>query len=403
MTVRSYSANAQATNLTAGVTPSGTTVSVAATTGFPGSVPFIIALDYDSPGEEICLVTLVAGTTLTVTRGYDGTSAQSHPSGAVVRHVASAQDFRDSRDHENASTNVHGLSGGAAVVGTSSTQTLSNKTLDDATGTLVNVDIYNQGAFRHAVIGDSANPSVAKMAFLKSEADLSEQLVISSTGSLTSVNPGTGDTDLRMNFLASDGTTVRAQLLSGGTLYLQPTSTTTRTPVLIATDESNTEIAYAISNVDGSNVRYLVRKNGAIETASTISSVGAITGGVATFTTESVSGTSAFTVGSGLTLTSAVAKKTAKVVTISIVVSHTAGFNSTATSDISVGDVIAGTIASGYRPTDVHTVQVAKTGTAPGFGIATIGTDGIITLHSWVTGNNVTAGQDLRFATSYVI
>lgn len=131
MTVRNYSSTAQPTTLTSGISNSATTISVAATTGFP-TAPFVLALDFDVVGvEELVEVTGVAGTDLTVTRGFDGTTAVSHLSGAIVRHVICGQDLEDSRAHENTSSGVHGVSG--SVVGTSDGQTLTNKTITAAT------------------------------------------------------------------------------------------------------------------------------------------------------------------------------------------------------------------------------------------------------------------------------
>jgi hypothetical protein len=126
---RYYSATAQPTVLTAGITNATTVINVLAATGFPASTPFILALDYNTPSEEIVLVTIQAGTNLTVTRAYDGTSATSHNAGAGVRHTWTAMDGNDSRAHEAASTGVHGLAIGSAVVGVNDTQTLINKTL----------------------------------------------------------------------------------------------------------------------------------------------------------------------------------------------------------------------------------------------------------------------------------
>ena len=129
---RFYSATAQPTTLSAACTNSATTIQVTATTGFP-AVEFILALDYGSATQELVKVTNVAGTTLTVVRGFDSTTAQSHAIGAVVTHVHSADDFRLSRTHEAASTGVHGATG--ALVGTTDAQALTNKDLTAGTNT----------------------------------------------------------------------------------------------------------------------------------------------------------------------------------------------------------------------------------------------------------------------------
>jgi len=108
-------------------------INVASATGFPASTPFIIAVDYGTPSEEVCLVTAVAGLAFTVTRGYDGTSATSHNVGAPIRHTWTAMDGNDSRFHEGSSQGVHGIQALSFVVGTLDTQTLTNKTLTSPT------------------------------------------------------------------------------------------------------------------------------------------------------------------------------------------------------------------------------------------------------------------------------
>lgn len=128
---RYYSSLAQPTTLSGSISSGATSITVGAVTGFPTQYPYRLAVDFGGATEELVDVTAAAGINLTVTRAVDGTSAQSHSIGAVVKHVVSAGDFTDFQTHMNASSAVHGLTG--TVVGTSDTQTLSNKTLSAAT------------------------------------------------------------------------------------------------------------------------------------------------------------------------------------------------------------------------------------------------------------------------------
>lgn len=123
-----YSNLAIQTTLDGSINNSQTTMTVDAVTGFPSSFPYSLAVDFGAASEELVKVTAAAGTTLTIERGFSGTSAQSHSLGAVVRHVYHAGDATDFRTHEASTATVHGVSGD--LVGTSDVQTLDNKTLN---------------------------------------------------------------------------------------------------------------------------------------------------------------------------------------------------------------------------------------------------------------------------------
>jgi len=129
---RFYSSTAVSTTLSSGIGSGTTSITVGSVSGFPVSYPYTLILDPDG-SEEVVEVTAGASTTLTVTRGVDSTSAVAHLAGITVRHGVSGRDFREPQEHIGASTDVHGLTSGAAVVGTTSSQTLTNKTLTSPT------------------------------------------------------------------------------------------------------------------------------------------------------------------------------------------------------------------------------------------------------------------------------
>lgn len=260
---RYYSSIALPTTLTGGVTNSGTSIAVASTSGFPGSLPYILALDYGAASEELVLVTNVAALTLTVTRAYDGTAGTSHNTGAVVRHVSSAIDFTDSRTHEASSTGVHGVSG--AVVGTSDSQTLTNKNLTLATGSLKNISMFNQGASGITqIIGDSTNPTASRLEIKDNESALNTMLFVQSTGNIKSVkNVSDTDTTYKVRLTDNDGTTDRFAVLAGGTVTVTPTGTTTSVPVdLIMSGATGAKRVLRVAAAAGATERFTVFDDG---------------------------------------------------------------------------------------------------------------------------------------------
>lgn len=113
MTRRSYAGAAVETTTTGSVAGSGAvTVAIASSTGWPDGSggKFAIVVDPGQASEEKMLVTSRSGLNLTVAsgdRGYDGTSAQAHSSGAVVYLTVTAVDLDEANAHVNGTSGSH--------------------------------------------------------------------------------------------------------------------------------------------------------------------------------------------------------------------------------------------------------------------------------------------------------
>jgi len=101
MASRYYSSIAKRTTLAGDITSSAVTMAVAAVVGWPSSYPYTLIIDTDLSTEELVTVTGRSGTTITMTRASDGTSASTHSAGAVVQHGVSARDFQEPNAHDN--------------------------------------------------------------------------------------------------------------------------------------------------------------------------------------------------------------------------------------------------------------------------------------------------------------
>jgi hypothetical protein len=107
---RSYSGNAVSTTLTANISNVATTIPIASSTGWPDGTggPFHIGIaPANDPDNYVETIRCSSRTGLNLTvqtvpvngRGWDGTTAAAHLTGAVVRHVATATDLEEANQH----------------------------------------------------------------------------------------------------------------------------------------------------------------------------------------------------------------------------------------------------------------------------------------------------------------
>jgi len=139
---RSYAGAAKPAALTAILngTTAALTIECNDLSNYPTGVsgPFFVVVDRGQVTEEKILCESRTGNTLTVYdtglvngRGADQTTVTPHQIGAELEHIFTATDADEANSHVNSVSNVHNVTG--SVVGTTDTQTLTNKTLTDVT------------------------------------------------------------------------------------------------------------------------------------------------------------------------------------------------------------------------------------------------------------------------------
>lgn len=93
---RNFSNTASQAATSASIDATATSVALTSYTGYPAA-PYTAVLERGTANEEVVLVTAVTGSTVTMTRGYDGTTAKAHSASSTFMHVVVAQDYRDAQ------------------------------------------------------------------------------------------------------------------------------------------------------------------------------------------------------------------------------------------------------------------------------------------------------------------
>jgi len=294
MTTRKYSSRSQQTTLSAALTSSGTSATVVSGTSLLGGVTisageiFTVVIDPDTALEEIVDVSAVSTNTLTIIRGRDGSTGVAHSAGAQVRHMAIGRDYREANLHIEASSSyndgtgthtVHGVSG--SVVGTTDTQTLTNKTIDTASNTITGaVTLTGTQTLTNKTL---TSPTITGTGAIAGTftGNLTGNVTGNVTGSAGTVTNGvyTTDTGTVTSTMIANGTIVNADInasaaidktkISGTAITAGDTGTVTST--MIANDtivnadiNTSAQIAYSKTNLTNSIVDADVNASAAI-------------------------------------------------------------------------------------------------------------------------------------------
>lgn len=218
MTTRKYSSRSQQTTLSSGITAGDLSMTVGSgsnllsSVGFAPAGTFTVVIDPDTAVEEIVDVTARSGNVLTITRAIDGSSAQTHSAGAVVRHMVIGRDLQESNDHTENTTTAHGVTG--AVVGTTNTQTLTSKTL---TAPIISV-ISNTGALSLPTSTDTLIGKATTDTLTNKTLDTAGTgNVLKINGTTISGTSGTGSVVLAVSPTVT-GTAIATNLTASGTV-----------------------------------------------------------------------------------------------------------------------------------------------------------------------------------------
>ena len=224
MTVRKYSSRAQQTTLSSALTSVATSMVVVSGPAVMGnktpsaSETYVVVIDPDTSLEEIVEVHSYVGTgnTLQINRNIDGSTAQAHSAGAVVRHMVIGRDLQEANDHIENITTAHGITL-ANIVQTGTTGTVDSTMILD--GTILNADINASAAIADTKLATISTASkVSNSATTAASANTASAIVArDASGNFTA---GTITADLTGTASAATLAAAATALATGRTIAL---------------------------------------------------------------------------------------------------------------------------------------------------------------------------------------
>jgi hypothetical protein len=212
-------------------------------------------VDPDTVNEEVVEVTNRSGTTLTVTRGVDGTTAVAHSAGAVIRHGVSARDF----DEPNAFLNAGGTVGGnTTITGTIGATGLAGSLLSSATPAALGTAAQGTSAIpsRQDHVHSGTNVALTTPTITGGTASAQvvigpeERCTVSATAATGTINfdlatqgvlyyTTNASANFTLNFRGNSGTTLNSALAVGDSIsavFLNTNGTTAYYPTVFQID-----------------------------------------------------------------------------------------------------------------------------------------------------------------------
>jgi hypothetical protein len=223
MTVRKYSSRAQQTTLSSALTSVDTSMVVVSGPAVMGnktpsaSETYVVVIDPDTSLEEIVEVhTYVSGNTLQINRAIDGSTAQAHSAGAVVRHMVIGRDLQEANNHIENTTTAHGITL-ADIVKVTDTGTVDSTMILD--GTILNADINASAAIADTKLATISTASkVSNSATTATSANTASAIVArDASGNFTA---GTITADLTGTASAATLAAAATALATGRTIAL---------------------------------------------------------------------------------------------------------------------------------------------------------------------------------------